>query len=259
MPNLTGIFDSHAHYDARQFDADRDALLAALPKEGVVGVVNCGTDIATSEFSLKLARRYPYIRAAMGIHPHECADMADADLAEIERLAGAPEAVAIGEIGLDYYYDFAPRDKQRRAFASQLELANKLKLPVIVHDREAHADTLALLREHRPAGVVHCFSGSVEMLQGVLALDMYIGLDGPVTFKNAKTPQAVAAAVPIERLLLETDAPYLAPEPYRGKRGDSRMIAHIARKIAEIKGMEAQELLDICAANARRAFSLGSC
>lgn len=252
------IFDSHAHYDDPAFDADRDSLLAALPAGGVVGVVNAASDLASARRSVELAARRPYIWAAVGVHP-EAADTFGADtLPALRELAAAPRVVAVGEIGLDYHWpDGAPRDRQIDCFERQLALAAELGLPVVVHDRDAHEDTLRLLRQYRPAGVVHCFSGSVEMAREVLSLGMYIGLGGAVTFQNARKPVAVAAMVPADRLLLETDAPYMAPVPFRGQRCDSRLIAHTAAVIAALRGVTPASLLGQTAANARRLFGIG--
>ncbi len=249
------IFDSHAHYDDAAFDADRDALLAALPAYGVAGVVNAAVDTVSARACLQMAQRYNHIYAAVGIHPEAVGRATDDKLAELARLARQPKVVAIGEIGLDYHYDDAPaREVQRQWFCRQLALAKEMNLPVIVHDRDAHEDVLALLKEYRPRGVVHCFSGSVEMMREVVKLGMYIGLGGAVTFKNAKRPAAVACEVPLERLLLETDAPYMAPEPHRGKRCDSSLIAHTASRIAALRGMEADALLQATEENAVQLF-----
>ncbi len=252
------IFDSHAHYDDPAFDADRDEVLAALPAGGVVGVVNAACDIASARRSAELAARCPYIWAAVGVHP-EAADTFGADtLPALRELAAAPRVVAVGEIGLDYHWPDGPsRARQTDCFERQLALAAELGLPVVVHDRDAHEDTLRLLRQYRPAGVVHCFSGSVEMAREVLALGMHIGLGGAVTFQNARKPAAVAAMVPADRLLLETDAPYMAPVPFRGGRCDSRLIAHTAAVIAALRGVTPEALLGQTAANARRLFGIG--
>ncbi len=252
---MAQIFDSHAHYDASAFDGDRDELLVALPTRGVGAVINAATDPESAVVSLRMAQRYAHVYAAVGIHPEAVGQATDDWLAAIARLAREPKAVAIGEIGLDYHYaDAAPREEQRAWFRRQLALAAEMNLPVIVHDRDAHEDILALLKEYRPRGVVHCFSGSVEMMREVVDLGMYIGLGGATTFKNAKRPVAVAAAVPLERLLLETDAPYMAPEPCRGKRCDSSLIAHTAEKIAAIRGLTADDLLTATYQNAQRLF-----
>lgn len=255
---MNGIFDSHAHYDSEAFDADRPILLDSLPAQGIVGVVNCASDLESASESIALAQKYSYFYAAVGVHPQECGryDRIDSCCDELRRLAAQDKVVAIGEIGLDYHYDCAPREVQREWFERQLVLANELSLPVIVHDREAHEDTMRLLRAYRPKGVVHCFSGSVEMAREVLSLGMYVGLGGAVTFKNAKTPPAVAAAVPLERLLLETDAPYMTPVPRRGKRCDSSDIRFTAQKIAELRGCALDTILQAGERNARELFAL---
>lgn len=254
---MPAIFDSHAHYDAEAFDEARDALLASLPGKNVAGVVNAASDAASAQKSVELAEKYPFIWAAAGIHPEEAAGAGEEDLETCRRLLGHPRVVAVGEIGLDYHYeDACPRETQLLWFRRQLALAKELDKPVIVHDREAHEDVLRLLEEFRPRGVVHCFSGSVEMMRQVVRLGMYIGLGGAVTFKNARRPVEVAAAVPADRLLLETDAPYMAPVPFRGHRCDSSLIAYTAERIAAIRGVEAAELLEQTAHNARTLFQI---
>ena len=238
---MPAIFDSHAHYDDPAFDADRDTLLARLFGADqacpVAGIVNAGSSVASSRKSLRLAERFPGLFAAVGVHPEEAAAMTDADLAEIRTMAVHPKAVAVGEVGLDYHYeDACPRDVQLRWFRRQLELARELSLPVILHDREAHGDMLDTLTAFFPAGpgkmdragVLHCFSGSVEMADEMVRRGFFIGLGGAVTFKNARRAVEVAASIPLDALLLETDAPYMAPVPYRGKRCDSGMIAATA-------------------------------
>ncbi|MCL2531479.1 MAG: TatD family hydrolase [Oscillospiraceae bacterium] len=248
---MSNIFDSHAHYTSPRFDADRAAVLAALPQQGVVGVLCCGTDMQDSKHAIKLAEQYDYIFAAAGTHPHEAKHGIDG----LRELLQHPKCVAAGEMGLDYHYDFSPRDVQQAVFTAQLELARELDKPVVIHCREAFADSLRILRDFAPLrGVMHCFTGSVEFMREVLPLGLHIGLGGAVTFKNARKPLEVAAAVPLERLLLETDAPYMAPVPHRGKRCDSTHIAAIAEKIAAVRGMAAQDLLDACADNARGLF-----
>ena len=248
------IFDTHAHYTDKRFSSDRDTLLRDLPGRGVARVLTCGSDVQDSRAALALAREYDYVYAACGVHPHEASGFVDA--AQLRELLLHEKCVALGEIGLDYHYDFSPRETQRECFRAQLELARELELPVIVHDREAHEDTLKLLREYRPRGVVHCFSGCWEFAKEVLALGLYIGLGGAVTFKNAKKPLEVAVGVPLDRLLLETDAPYMTPEPYRGQRCDSAHIAYTAEKIAGLRGMETQGLIDICHKNGRKLFGI---
>ncbi len=254
--NLTGIFDTHAHYDDAAFDEDREALLSSLETKGVSRVINCGVDLKTSRTTLDLAHRYDFIYAAVGVHPEDALEVSDADFDELCAMYDDPKVVAIGEIGLDYYWHTVPKDVQLQWFERQLILANELQKPVIVHDREAHADTLALLRKHRPKGVLHCFSGSVETMNEALKLGLYIGLGGATTFKNAKKPLAVAAAVPADRLLLETDCPYLAPFPFRGKRNDSSLIAYVAQVIAQVRNENPQTLVDRCRENANRLFGI---
>lgn len=257
MERPVNIFDSHAHYDDDAFSPDREQLLAKLPQKGICHVINCGSDLSTSRASIALADKYPYISAAAGIHP-ECAKDAPTDYAvQLEALLTRQKVVAIGEIGLDYHFEEnASREVQRKLFETQILLALKHQLPIIVHDRDAHGDTMELLRTYRPRGVVHCFSGSVEMAREVLRLGMYIGLGGAVTFKNARVPVEVAAEVPLERILLETDCPYMAPVPFRGKRNDSSLIAFTASRIAEIRGIPAEQLLTAARQNAESLFGI---
>ncbi len=253
---MNAIFDSHAHYDDASFDEDRDALLAALPQKNVCGVLCAATCPESACRCLALAEAYPHVWASVGLHPSEL-DQADAQAIEtFRRLYAHPKVVAVGEIGLDYHYDTFPREKQREWFRRQLELAAELDAPVIVHDREAHEDTMKLLREFRPRGVVHCFSGSVELMREVMQLGMSISLGGAVTFKNARRPLEVAAEVPLDRLLLETDAPYMTPVPFRGKRCDSTHIAYTAAQIASVRGIGVDELLACTTANALRLFGI---
>lgn len=256
---MRNIFDSHAHYYSHQFDSDREQLLGwTLQEKGVVGIVNMGSDLGSCYATLELARRYDYIWGGVGIHPEDALDLPEDWLGQIQEMLKEPKIVAVGEIGLDYHWlDACPKDRQQEVFATQLELARELALPVVVHDREAHADTLEFLKKHKPAGVVHCFSGSWETAREILDLGMYIGLGGVVTFKNARHAVEVARNIPLERLVLETDAPYMAPVPYRGKRNDSSLIAFVAEKIGELRGMEAQAVLDVTAENTRRLFNLG--
>ena len=251
------IFDSHAHYLDSRFDEDRDELLTALFRNGVCGIVEGGTDVNASAEAVALAQRYPQFYATVGIHPQEAAETTLEDIAKLRELAANRKTVGIGEIGLDYYWEErCPRLVQQQWFRAQLELANELSMPVVIHDREAHEDTLHILKEYHPEGILHCFSGSVEMAREILNLGMYISLGGVVTFKNARKTVEVASYVPLDRLVLETDAPYLAPEPHRGKRCDSSMIRFVAETIAALRGITADELLQITAENARRAYRL---
>ena len=255
---MENIFDTHAHYDDEAFADDAPELLGSLPEKGVVGIVTCAVDLISSAHSLELAKKYPYVYAALGYHPEKAGDERKGDLELIAELLEAEEkAVAVGEIGLDYYYDDgAPRETQIDLFCRQIELAKDLDMPVIVHDREAHEDVLNILKKYKPKGVVHCFSGSVEMAREITKLGMYIGLGGVVTFKNARKSLEVAEDMPLQYLVLETDAPYLAPVPFRGKRNDSSLVEHVAYKISEIRGVDCQELLDITCDNARKLFEI---
>lgn len=250
------IFDTHSHYDDEKFSADRGEVLFRLHENGVCGVIDCGCDKASSLEAIKLSEKFGFVYAAIGVHPHEAQEATQTDLEELKSLYAKEKVVAVGEIGLDYHYDFSPRSIQLEFFEKQLILANELSLPVIVHDREAHEDTLNLLKKHRPRGVVHCFSGSAETAKQVLRLGMYIGLGGAVTFKNAKKPLEVAAVVPEDRLLLETDCPYMAPVPLRGSRCDSSMIAYTAEKIAQVRSCDTQTLIDKCRENAKELFKI---
>ena len=252
------IFDTHAHYDDAQFDADREALLSAMPENGVGLILDPGCDLESSRAAIALAEQYPHIYAAVGYHPENCAPYTDADLDILRRLAQHPKVVAIGEIGLDYYWEQnPPKEFQQAVFRAQLALARELDLPVIVHDRDAHADCLAIVKEFpEVCGVFHCYSGSVEMARELWKLGWYLGLDGPVTYKNARRTVEVAAEVPLERLLLETDSPYMAPVPKRGTRNDSRNIRCIAEKIAEIRNMTADAIIRVSAENGRRLFGI---
>lgn len=253
------IYDSHAHYDDSAFDKDRAWLLEKqLPLSGVRCVINMGTRLLTCASTVGLSDLNPYIFAAVGIHPEEIDGSLPEDWLQCLRVwLERGDAVAVGEIGLDYHWeDCAPRERQREVFAAQLSLAKELDLPVCVHDRDAHADVLELLREYRPQGVLHCFSGSLEMAREILDLGMYIGIGGAVTFKNAKKVLRVAAGIPLDRLLLETDAPYMAPEPFRGKRCDSRYVCRVAETIAQIKGLSTETVAEATFQNGLKFFGL---
>lgn len=251
------IFDSHAHYDSEQFDEDRREVLEGLRGRGVGMVLNCGSDLPTSEKSVALATAYDFIYAAVGLHPHEADYCTPKLISELEKLAlNHPKVVAIGECGLDYHYDFAPRGLQRQAFESQLELAEKLKLPVIIHSRESTEDLLEVLKGYHGSGVIHCYSGSVETAKILLDKGFYIGFTGVVTFHNAKKTAEAVMAVPLDRMLIETDCPYMAPEPCRGRRCDSGMLAYTVAKIAEIKGIPASQLIAATSENAKRVYRI---
>lgn len=255
--SYNNIFDVHAHYDDEKFDEDRESFLSSLPQMGVKAVVNASVDIATAKKAIEFSEKYPFMYAAVGIHPENLEGLPEnylrilADLYEKNK-----KVVAIGEIGLDYYWDI-PKEPQLKVFEEQLKLAMELDAPVVIHDREAHADTMRILKKYTPKKVLlHCYSGSKEMLKEVMKLGAFISMGGVVTFKNARVPVEVAEAVPVDRLLLETDCPYLAPVPFRGKRNSSEKIAFAAEKIAEIKGMDTQNLIDITTRNAVEFFGI---
>ncbi len=253
---MENIFDSHAHYTDKAFNDDRTEMLGSLKESGICGIINCGADIESSKSSIVLAEQYDYIFAACGVHPEEVDNLPENYIDILKNLAKNKKCVAIGEIGLDYYWRQDNKEAQKKIFEEQLILANELALPVIIHDREAHEDTLNILKKHKPKGVLHCFSGSVETAKEVLKLGMYIGLGGAVTFKNAKKPVEVAEMVPLDKLLLETDCPYMAPVPMRGKRNCSTYIPYVAEKIAGIKSLDPQEILDITCKNTKTLFNL---
>ena len=252
------IFDTHAHYDSGAFNADRDEILSALPTAGVALVVNPGCDLPSSREAAALAERYPHVYAAAGIHPSDCGGCTEADFAALEELCRREKVVAVGEIGLDYYWpDNPPRDFQQQVFRRQIELALRLDLPIIVHDREAHGDSLSIVLDYPELrGVFHCFSGSAEMAEELLKRGWYLGIDGPITYKNARKAPEVAAVIPLDRIVVETDAPYLTPEPFRGKRNDSRYLPYVIAKMAEWKGVTPEELTEITFANGKRLFGL---
>ena len=248
---FTQIFDTHSHYTDSAFDEDRDQVLDALPKEGIVHAVLAGTTLEDSAAGIALTRRYDYLYAAVGIHP-ETAGQQPADyLAQLERMAADPRVVAVGEIGQGY-----DRDVQIRLFREQLDLAKQLDLPVIIHARDCTEDYVNILREMRPRGVVHCFSGSAETAREVLKLGMYIGFTGVLTFKNAKKALKALAEVPEDKLVLETDCPYMAPVPFRGKRCDSRMIPYTAEAAALVRGTDTQTILEQTCRNGERLFHI---
>ncbi len=255
LPSLGGahIFDTHAHYDDEAFDADRDELIERMHAYGVSGIVTCAYNDASAKAALELAHRYDFIYAAVGLHPENT----DEGYREDRIRAGLEDSrcVAVGEIGLDYHWH-EPNEVDLAAFEGQIKLALEYDKSVIVHDREAHADTFDMLKKHRPRGVVHCFSGSAEMARQLVRLGFYIGVGGVLTFKNARKAVEVAEAVPLERILLETDAPYMAPVPLRGKRCNSAMISLVAARLAEIKGCTLTEILTQTEQNAKTLFGI---
>lgn len=251
---MGSIFDTHAHYMKEDFGEDLDKILAELPSKNVGRVLAIGCDLPSSMEEIALAERYDYIYAAAGIHPEHAASLPDNWESELEKLLAHKMVVALGEIGLDYHYPEPPKDIQREVFVRQLEIAKRLDMPVIIHSRDASADTMEILKEYKPRGVLHCFSGSAETARDVVKLGMYIGFTGVLTFKNSKKAWAVCEETPIDRLLLETDCPYMAPVPHRGERSDSSMIAFTAAKMAEIKGVSTEEMIDVARQNGERLF-----
>lgn len=251
------IFDTHAHYDDKAFDEDREELLSSMPLKGVGLILDPGCDVISSKTALALAERYPFVYAAVGIHPEELGDDPHGALEEIRQLAAHEKCRAIGEIGLDYYWDVSRKEEQKEIFAAQLALACELDLPVIVHDREAHGDCLEIVSRFPAArGVFHCFSGSAETAEELLQRGWYLGFDGPVTYKNARKALEVLAITPLERLLVETDSPYMSPVPMRGKRNDSSNLVYIINKIAEVKGLAPKEIERITFENGKRLFRI---
>ncbi len=251
-------FDTHAHYDSGAFNADREAVLAALPEAGVSLVINPGCEVRSSETAIALAERFAHVYAAVGIHPEDMGDMAGGDPDRIAALARHETCVAIGEIGLDYYWDASHREEQKALFVRQLDMALALDLPVIVHDREAHGACLDIVRRYESLrGVFHCYSGSAEMAEELLRRGWYLGFDGPITYKNARKALEVLEICPLDRILIETDSPYLTPVPNRGKRNDSRNLVYITEKIAEVKGLTADEIAEATMENGKRLFGIG--
>ena len=252
------LFDTHAHYDDDWFDEDRDALLSSLPEKGVGLVVNPGTTLETSRMAIAMAEKYGYVYAAVGIHPENCHDFTPQHIDALRELARHPKVVAIGEIGLDYYWDTnPPKEFQQQVLRAQLALAEELNLPVILHDRDAHGDILAIVKEFpRVRGVFHCYSGSVEDARTIVGLGWMLSFNGAATFKNARKAPEVIAEIPLDKLMIETDAPYLAPVPYRGKRNDSGYVHLVAEKIAQIKGVTADEVERITWENGKRFFGI---
>ncbi len=251
------IFDTHAHYDSGAFNADRLELLAGMPAAGVGLIVDPGCDAPSSRMALELAERFAFVYAAVGIHPEDIDKYDIESYAEVCEMARHPKCVAIGEIGLDYYWDATHKDEQKALFRRQIELALELCKPVIVHDREAHADCLAIVTDY-PAlsGVFHCYSGSAEMAKELLKRGWYLGFDGPITYKNARKALEVLEICPPERILIETDSPYLSPVPMRGKRNDSRNLRYVIETVAAVKGMLPEEVERLTFENGKRLFGI---
>jgi len=250
-------FDTHAHYDNPRYKEDRDSLLESLPSHGIELVLIPGYDMPSSETAIRLAEKYPYIYAAVGFHPHDSSKRKNGDLEKLETLTQNPRVKAVGEIGLDYHYDYSPRDVQMECFRAHMELARRVDLPVIVHQREAASDTLAVLRDYRDIpGVVHCFSGSVEVAREVLDMGWYLSFTGVITYSNARKSHDVLRYAPHDRIMLETDAPYMAPVPYRGKRNSSLYMPEITASLAEIWGVSLEEAARITRENGKRFFRI---
>ena len=251
------LFDSHAHFDDERFDDDRHELLCSMAENGVSNIVNIGADLESSRNSVSLAEAYDFIYAAVGVHPHDVKDMTEDTISEIAKLSTHEKVVAIGEIGLDYYYDNSPREIQRYWFDRQMKLAYELNLPVIIHSRDATEDTIAICKANKiHGGIIHCYSGSVESAKIYLDMGYHISFAGPVTFKNARALPEVAKIVPEDRLLIETDSPYMAPEPHRGKRNSSIYVRHVAEKIAELRGVSTEHIAKITSDNAKALFNI---
>jgi TatD DNase family protein len=252
------LFDTHAHMDDRAFDMDREELLASLPEKGVGLVMNPGCSLESSRNAVALANRYDSVYAAVGSHPDAADEVDDRVLEEYRKLCKEnPKVKAIGEIGLDYHYEDIPREIQLRAFRMQMELARELGLPVIVHEREAHEDGMKIVEEF-PAvtGVFHCYSGSAEMAKWLVSRGWYIGFTGVLTFKNARKALEVAASIPLDRIVLETDCPYMSPEPFRGKRNDPGKLYRMAEKLAELRGLSLEEVHRITSENGKRLYRI---
>ncbi len=255
------LIDTHTHLDFPQFDNDRERVIERAAATGVRAIVDIGTDLASSQAAVALADTYPQIYAAVGVHPHDARTVTGKLLGELRALALHPKVVAIGEIGLDFYRDLSPRDQQRQAFEQQLALASEVGKPVVIHDRDAHSEVMATLRRwaassHQPAGVLHCFSGDLAMAQEAIELGFYISIAGPVTFKNDKRLHELVRQLPLEKLLVETDCPYLTPHPHRGKRNEPAYVKLVAQEVAHIKGLSLEEVGRITSDNAQALFAL---
>ena len=254
------IFDTHAHYNDGQFAADRDELLSSMPENGVGLIMNACSNLSEIPDIIALCEKYPFVYGAVGIHPEDAPSAEDGYLDRLREYSKHPKIRAIGEIGLDYYWTTDTKEKQKRILGEQVDLARELGLPVIIHDREAHGDTMDILREHKVwecGGVFHCYSGSAEMVKEITGkLNMYVAFGGSLTFKNAVKPREAAKAVPTDRLLIETDSPYLAPVPYRGKRNSSLYLPKVLEMLSEIRGVPADELERVTYENGRRLFGI---
>lgn len=253
------LFDTHAHLNATQFNEDVEQVIERARAEGVSHIVVVGFDRPTIQRAMELAEQYSFIYAAVGWHPVDAIHMTDEDLIMIERLAAHPKVVALGEMGLDYHWDQSPKEVQKEVFRKQIRLAKKVKLPIVIHNRDATADIVHILQEEHAGevgGVMHCFSGSIEVARQCIDMNFYISFGGPVTFKNAKKPKEVAKEIPLDRLLIETDCPYLTPHPFRGKRNEPSYVKYVAEAIAELKGISFEEVAQKTSDNAKRLFGI---
>lgn len=252
------IIDTHAHYDDEQFDADRDELLKKMQENGIGVIVNAGSTIESWDKIRRLTEEYPFVYGAVGVHPDETGSLDEAGMAEMERMLDLEKIVAVGEIGLDYYWDNEAHEVQKKWFIRQIELARKKEMPVIIHSREAAADTFEIMKEHAAGmkAVIHCYSYSPEMAREYVKMGYYIGVGGVVTFKNAKKLKQVVQEIPLESVVLETDCPYLAPVPYRGKRNCSLYLPYVAEQIAELKGKTVEEVIQQTEKNSRELYGL---
>ncbi|MBO0961755.1 TatD family hydrolase [Neobacillus sp. MM2021_6] len=253
------LFDTHVHLNDEQFNEDLEEVILRAQNEGVANMVVVGFDRPTIQRAMELTEKYAFIYACVGWHPVDAIDMTDEDLVWIEELASHPKVVAIGEMGLDYHWDKSPKEIQKEVFRRQIRLAKKVKLPIVIHNREATADIMEILEDEGAAevgGIMHCFSGSPEIARKCVEMNFYISLGGPVTFKNAKKPKEVAAEIPLDKLLIETDCPYLAPHPYRGKRNEPGYVKLVAEEIAEIKGLTFAEVAEATTRNAKKCFAI---
>lgn len=256
---MKGLFDSHCHLDDAKFDTDRMDLIQALPAQGLDYCVSVGSDLQSSAFNAQLAKQYGHVYAACGIHPHVVKDAPTDWKEQLRALLQLPKVVALGEIGLDYYYNHSPRDVQQRFMSEQMDLALEMNLPVIIHVRDAHGDTIDLLRnraDRHAGGVIHCYSGSAESVQEYVRLGFMISFAGSVTFKTAHKLRLAAQAVPLESLLIETDSPYLTPVPFRGRRNDPAKVGYVCELLAELRGMASQQMADLTRNNAMRLFGV---
>lgn len=253
------FFDTHAHLDDQQFQEDQEQVISRAQEAGLELIVNVGYNIASARRTVQLTQKYDLIYGAVGMHPHDASDLDGASIQELRKLAAKPKIVAIGEIGLDYYWNHSPHDVQQRVFRRMIDLAREVNLPIVIHDREAHEDIFRILKEEKAVevgGIFHCYSGSWPLAQEAMSMGFYISIAGPVTFHNAKKTVEVVKEVPLDYLLIETDSPYLAPVPYRGKRNEPAHVVKVAEMIAQIKGLPIEEVGRITTENGKRAFNI---